>query len=149
MHTICVCLFVTKNEHFLTVRAKVWGQLGPLCQWRKGVCVSPLSVTKNEHQVSGKKWALLKTRCHFWRTDWCSQRPYFKSGGNVSKHPMFHLSITIFYYNVISCKKKSTKTLKKSKSLILLYNLGSRPQKLPKIAQKTDHSIAICSIFQL
>ena len=48
--------------------------------------------------------------------------------------------------NVISCKK-SKETLKKSKSLILQCNFGSRAQKWPKIAKTTDHSIAIFSIF--
>ena len=50
-------------------------------------------------------------------------------------------------YNVISCKKKSKETLKKSKSLILQCKFGSRAQKWPKIAKKTDHLIAIYSIF--
>ena len=43
--------------------------------------------------------------------------------------------------------KSSKETLKKSKSLILLRKFGSRAQKWPKIAKKTDHSIAIYSIF--
>ena len=68
----------------------------------------------------------------------CSQ-----SGKNGSKHAM----LTIYMaYNVISCKN-SKETLKQSKSLILLCKFGSRAQKLPKIAKKTDHSIAIYSIF--
>ena len=37
--------------------------------------------------------------------------------------------------NVISCKK-SKETLKKTKSLILLYDFGSWAQKWPKIAEK-------------
>ena len=44
-------------------------------------------------------------------------------------------------------EKKSKETLETTKSLILLYNIGSRFQKWPKIAKKTDLSIAICSIF--
>ena len=43
--------------------------------------------------------------------------------------------------------KKSKETLKKSKSLILQCKFGSRAQKWPKIAKKTDHSIAIYSFF--
>ena len=39
--------------------------------------------------------------------------------------------------NVIPYKKKSKETLKKPKSLILLYNFGSRAQKWRKIAEKT------------
>merc|ERR1711884_498639 len=68
----------------------------------------------------------------------CSQ-----SGKNGSKHPMLSISMA---YNVISCKK-SKETVKKSKSLILQCKFGSRAEKLPKIAKKTDHSIAIYSIF--
>ena len=42
---------------------------------------------------------------------------------------------------------KLLNTLKFRKSLISLYKLGSRTQKSLKIAQKTDHLIAIYSIF--
>ena len=49
-------------------------------------------------------------------------------------------------YNVISCQKL-LKTLKFWKSLNSLCKSGSRPQKSPKNAQKTDHSIAIYSNF--
>ena len=66
-----------------------------------------------------------------------------QSGNNCSKYPMLSISIA---YNVISCKK-SKETLKKSKLLILQCKFGSRAQKWPKIAKKTDHSIAIYSIF--
>jgi hypothetical protein len=69
----------------------------------------------------------------------CSQ-----SGKNGSKHPMLSISMAC---NVISCKKKMEETLKKSKLLILQCKFGSRAQKWPKNAKKTDHSIAIYSIF--
>ena len=49
-------------------------------------------------------------------------------------------------YNVISCQKL-LKTLKFWKSLNSLCKSGSWPQKSPKKAQKTDHSIAIYSNF--
>ena len=56
------------------------------------------------------------------------------------------------YYQYLCLKvwfhtKKSKGTLKKTKSLILQCKFGSWAQKWPKIAKKTDHSIAICSIF--
>ena len=51
----------------------------------------------------------------------CSQ-----SGKNGSKHPMLSISMA---YNVISSKKKTKETLKKSKSLILLCKFGSQAQK--------------------
>ena len=68
----------------------------------------------------------------------CSQ-----SRKNGSKHPMLSISMAC---NVISCKK-SEETLKKSKSPILQCKFASRAQKWPKNAKKTDHSIAIYSIF--
>ena len=46
-------------------------------------------------------------------------------------------------YNVISCQKVAENT----QSLNSLCKSGSRPQKSPKKAQKTDHSIAIYSNF--
>ena len=46
-------------------------------------------------------------------------------------------------YNVISCQKVAENT----QSLNSLCKSGSRPQKSPKKGQKTDHSIAIYSIF--
>ena len=57
----------------------------------------------------------------------CSQ-----SGKNGSKHPMLYISMA---HNVISCKK-SKKTLKKSKSPILLCKFGSWDQKSPKMTKK-------------
>ena len=71
-----------------------------------------------------------------------SKWPY--SGNNGSKHPMLSISMAC---NVISCKKKSEETLKKSKSPILQCKFGSWAQKWPKIAKKTEHLIAIYSIF--
>ena len=55
------------------------------------------------------------------------------------------LSISMAY-NIISYKK-SKETLKKSNSPISVCKFGSRAQKWWKIAKKTDHSIAIYSIF--
>ena len=52
------------------------------------------------------------------------------------------LSISMAY-NVILCQKVAENT----QSLNSLCKSGSRPQKSPKKAQKTDHSIAIYSIF--
>ena len=52
------------------------------------------------------------------------------------------LSISMAY-NVISCQKVAENT----QSLNSLCKSGSRPQKSPKKAQKTDHSIAIYSNF--
>ena len=68
----------------------------------------------------------------------CSQ-----SGKTGSKHPMLSISMA---KNVISYKK-SKEMLKKPKSLILRCKFGARALKWPKIAEKTDHSIAIYSFF--
>ena len=77
----------------------------------------------------------LRTQCKIEFT-YQSQNPYeSKSGKNGSKHPMLSISMA---FNVISCKK-SKETLKNSKSLILQCKFGSRAQKWPKIAKKTDH----------
>ena len=53
-----------------------------------------------------------------------------------------YLWLTIWFHT-----SKSKEMLKKTKSLILLYKIGSKAQKWLKIAKKTDHSIAIYSIF--
>merc|ERR1712004_196875 len=55
------------------------------------------------------------------------------------------LSISMAY-NVISCQKVA-ENKNFEKSLNSLCKSGSRPQKSPKKAPKTDHSIAIYSIF--
>merc|ERR1712004_87406 len=55
------------------------------------------------------------------------------------------LSISMAY-NVISCQKVA-ENKNFEKSLNSLCKSGSRPQKSPKKAQKTDHSIAIYSNF--
>ena len=70
---------------------------------------------------------LISTETRFQK---CSQ-----SGKNGSKHPMLSISMA---FNVLSCKKVERNT-QNSKSLILQCKFGSRAQKWPKIAQKTDH----------
>ena len=100
-HCLSVC-FSVKNHAYhlcLSVCHKKWALSNFVSEPRFEVSWDP-SVSE------WKKWALLKTRCHFRRTDWCSQRPYFKSSKNVS-HPMFSLSMA---YNVISCKKINQNT---------------------------------------
>ena len=67
----------------------------------------------------------------------CSQVKMF-----LNTQCYLYLWLTMWFH-----AKKSKETLKKSKSLILLCKFGSRAQKWPKIAKKTDHSIAIYSIF--
>ena len=66
-----------------------------------------------------------------------------QSGPRVVKMVLNTQSISVAY-NVISCKKKSKETLKKSKSpILLLYKFSCRAQK----STKTDHSIVITFIF--
>merc|ERR1719318_57468 len=73
----------------------------------------------------------------YWRAD-------FQSGSRVLKKGVLNLFLSIsMAYNVISCQKVAENT----QSLNSLCKSGSRPQKSPKKAQKTDHSIAIYSNF--
>ena len=68
--------------------------------------------------------------------NWVPQRPYFKSALRVGK---MVLNIQCYQYLWLTMwfhAKKSGKTLKKSKSLILQCKFGSRAQKWPKIAKK-------------
>merc|ERR1719370_2639162 len=71
-------------------------------------------------------------------------RANFQSGSRVLKKGVLNLFLSIsMAYNVISCQKVAENT----KSPNSLCKSGSRPQKSPKKAQKTDHSIAIYSNF--
>ena len=71
--------------------------------------------------------------------NWVAQRLDFKSALRVVK---MVLNTQCFQYLRLSMwfhAKKSKKTLKNSKSLILQCKFGSRAQKWPKIVKKTDH----------
>ena len=123
--------------------------------------------SRKEHQFKTFKWVyyvewnrgpfvILHKVCHFlcmydsfsdvgessvwWRAD-------FQSGSRVLKKVFWTSSYLYLWHTMWFHAKKSLKTLKFWKSLNLLCKSGSRPQKSPKKAQKTDHSIAIYSIF--
>ena len=76
----------------------------------------------------------------YWRAD-------FQSGSRVLKKLFWTLSYLYLWHTMWFHAKKLLKTLKFWKSLNSLCKSGSRPQKSPKKAQKTDHSIAIYSNF--
>ena len=80
-------------------------------------------------------------------TQLVAQRPDFKSAVRVVKMVLNSQCYQYLWLTMWFHAKKSKETLKKSKSLILQCKFGSRAQKWPKNAQKTDHSIAIYSIF--
>ena len=75
------------------------------------------------------------------------QRADFQSGSRVLKKVFWTLSYLYLWHTMWFHAKKLLKTLKFWKSLNSLCKSGSRPQKSPKKAQKTDHSIAIYSNF--
>ena len=79
--------------------------------------------------------------------NWVPQRPDFKSALRVVKMVLNTQCYQYLWLTMWFHAKKSKETLKNSKSLILQCKFGSRAQKWPKIAKKTDHSIAIYSIF--
>ena len=79
--------------------------------------------------------------------NWVAQRPDFKSALRVVKMVLNTQCYQYLWLSMWFHAKKSKETLKNSKSLILQCKFGSRAQKWPKIAKKTDHSIAIYSIF--
>ena len=76
----------------------------------------------------------------WWRAD-------FQSGSRVLKKVFWTLSYLYLWHTMWFHAKKLLRTLKFWKSLNSLCKSGSRPQKSPKKAQKTDHSIAIYSNF--
>ena len=76
----------------------------------------------------------------WWRAD-------FQSGSRVLKKVFWAFSYLYLWHTMWFHAKKLLKTLKFWKSLNSLCKSGSRPQKSPKKAQKTDHSIAIYSNF--
>ena len=75
------------------------------------------------------------------------QRADFQSGSRVLKKVFWTLSYLYLWHTMWFHAKKLLRTLKFWKSLNSLCKSGSRPQKSPKKAQKTDRSIAIYSIF--
>ena len=76
----------------------------------------------------------------WWRAD-------FQSGSRVLKKVFWTFSYLYLWHTMWFHAIKLLKTLKFWKSLNSLCKSGSRPQKSPKKAQKTDHSIAIYSNF--
>ena len=70
-------------------------------------------------------------------------RAGFQSGSRVLKRVFWTFSYLYLWHTMWFQAKKLLKTLKFWKSLNSLCKSGSRPQKSPKKAQKTDHSIAI------
>ena len=75
------------------------------------------------------------------------RRADFQSGSRVLKKVFWTLSYLYLWHTMWFHAKKLLRTLKFWKSLNSLCKSGSRPQKSPKKAQKTDHSIAIYSNF--
>ena len=71
----------------------------------------------------------------------------FQSGSRVLKKVFWTFSYLFLWHTMWFHAKKLLRTLKFWKSLNSLCKSGSRPQKSPKKAQKTDHSIAIYSNF--
>ena len=78
---------------------------------------------------------------------WVWWRADFQSGSRVLKKVFWTFSYLYLWHTMWFHAKKLLKTLKFWKSLNSLCKSGSRPQKSPKKAQKTDHSIAIYSNF--
>ena len=76
---------------------------------------------------------------------WVWWRAYFQSGSRVFKNMFWTFSYLYLGHTMWFHAKKLLKTLKFWKSLNSLCKSGSGPQKSPKKAQKTDHSIAIYS----
>ena len=78
---------------------------------------------------------------------WVWWRADFQSDSRVLKKVLWTFSYLYLWHTMWFHAKRLLKTLKFWKSLNSLWKSGSRPQKLPKKAQKTDHSIAIYSNF--
>ena len=79
--------------------------------------------------------------------NWVAQTLYFKSALRVVQMVLNTQCYQYLWLAMWFHVKKSEETLQKSKSPILQCKFGIRAQKWPKNAKKTDHSIAIYSIF--
>ena len=78
---------------------------------------------------------------------WFPKTFEFQSGHRVEKKGSKHLILCISWHTKWFNASKSPKPFKLWKSLISLYNLGSRPRKSLKIAKKS--SVQICSICSI
>ena len=80
--------------------------------------------------------------------NWVPQRPDFKSALRVVKMVLNTQCYQYLWLTMWFHATKSEETLKKSKSLTLQCEFGSRAQKWPKTQKKrTDHPIAIYPFF--
>ena len=89
---------------------------------------------------------LIWVNCYCWGNS-SMVEGLFQSGFRVLKTVFWTFSYLNLWHTMWFHAKKLLKTLKFWKSLNSLCKSGSRPQKSPKKAQKTDHSIAIYSNF--
>ena len=101
--------------------------------FKESICIYTAQIRRGARSDA----QLMPTETRFQK---CSQ-----SGKNGSKHPILSISMA---YNVISCKKNRKKhSNNQNRWFYYICKFGSRAQKWRKIAKKTDHSIAIYSIF--
>ena len=111
-------------------------------QWPIVIRVTLTQTQKHKERI----WKLYE-----WFSDvpesWVWLRADFQSGFRVLKKVFWSFSCLYLWHTMWFHAKKLLKTLKFWKSLNSLCKSGSRPQKSPKKAQKTDHSIAIYSNF--
>ena len=114
--------------------------------------------SKMSSTIQTQKWEwgwILKNTLNFEVIDWVATvaetwvqfRSDFQSDSRVLKKVFWTFSYLYLWHTMRLYAKKLLKTLKFWKSLNSLCKSGSRPQKSPKIAQKTDLSIAIYSSF--
>ena len=88
----------------------------------------------------------IRVNCWCWE-NWGMVEGRFSKWFWVLKQVFWTFSYLYLWHTMWFHAKKLLKTLKFWKLLNSLCKSGSRPQKSPKIAQKTDHSIAIYSNF--
>ena len=114
--------------------------------WR-GLCLSPKSKLQRKSSLFQKIFNLWENIPSFRKYDavsdliynWVAQRHGLKSALRVVKMVLNTQFYQYLWLSMWFHAKKSKETLKNSKSLILQCKFGSRAQKWPKIAKKTDH----------
>ena len=114
------------RQDWKVVREAVWGR-----------------IITTQFLENGDFWRACQIWCYDAVSDlmhnWVAQRPDFKSALRVVKMVLNTQCYQYLWLTMWFHAKKSKETLKNSKSLILQCKFGSRAQKWPKIAKKTDH----------
>ena len=122
---------------------RLWEKFKKRNSWKSNLYIKNestqrLFITHIIWEISWKVYVLvellkhIKTTCQMWGTIELLRDPIFKSALGVLKKVVRTLSYVYVWYTMWFHAKRSSETLKKTKSLIFLCNLGSGAQKSHK-----------------